>query len=114
VFLSGMLAADADGLIAKARVDPREPYFNSSIEQQMECLLDEAERICDAAGTSLENVVRIQQFHTDLNELYAAWRVWDRRLPGRPLPISAVQVPAPLVVPGCTVQLDLWVYAPLA
>ena len=78
----------------------------------MECLLDEAERICKTAGTSLANVVRIQQFHTNLSEFYPACRVWQRRLEGRPLPISAVQVPAPLIVPGCTVQLDLWVYAP--
>jgi hypothetical protein len=56
--------------------------------------------------------VRVQQFHTDLNELYPACRVWQRRLPGRPLPLSAVQVPEPLAIPGCSVQLDLWVYAP--
>lgn len=31
--------------------------------------------------------------------------------PARPLPFSAVEVPF-LPVPGCTVQLDLWVYAP--
>ena len=26
--------------------------------------------------------------------------------------INIVQVPAPLIVPGCTVQLDLWIFAP--
>jgi hypothetical protein len=26
--------------------------------------------------------------------------------------MSAFQVPAPLMVPGCTVQLDLWVHVP--
>jgi len=31
---------------------------------------------------------------------------------GLPLRISAVRVPAPLIVPSCSVQLDLWVYAP--
>jgi enamine deaminase RidA (YjgF/YER057c/UK114 family) len=77
----------------------------------MECLIDEAARVCEAAGTSLENLVRIQQFHTDLSDLYAACRVWQRRLPGRALPIAAAQVPV-LPVPGCTVQLDLWAYAP--
>jgi enamine deaminase RidA (YjgF/YER057c/UK114 family) len=112
LFFSGMLAADREGLVREARTDPRQPYFSSSIEAQMECLLDEAERICRAAGTSLENVVRIQQYHTDLSELYAACSVWQRRLRGKPLPLSAIEVPAPLIVPGCTVQLDLWVYAP--
>lgn len=113
LFFSGMVAGDADGLVREARVDPRQPYFTSSIEAQMEWLLDEAERICKAAGTSLGKIVRIEQFHTDLRELYAACGVWQRRLPGKALPLSALQVPGPLVVPGCTVQLDLWVYAPL-
>jgi enamine deaminase RidA (YjgF/YER057c/UK114 family) len=107
-----MLAADGGGLVREARIDPRQPYFSSSIEAQMECLLDEAQRVCEAAGTSLEHVVRIQQFHTDLDELYPACKVWQRRLPGIPLPLSAIEVPAPLLVPGCTVQLDLWIYAP--
>ncbi len=111
VFFSGLIAADAEGLVHAARVDPRQPYYGSSIEAQMECLIDEAARICEAAGTSLENLVRIQQFHTDLSELYPACRVWQRRLPGRPLPIAAAQVPGPFAVPGCTVQLDLWAYA---
>jgi hypothetical protein len=50
--------------------------------------------------------------HTDLREFYPACQVWHRRLPGVPLPLAAFQVPAPLLVPGCTVQLDLWVYVP--
>jgi enamine deaminase RidA (YjgF/YER057c/UK114 family) len=112
LFFSGMVAADAQGLVSEAQVDSRQPYFGSSIEAQMECLIDEADRVCRNAGTSLENLVRIQQFHTDLNDLHASCRAWQRRLPGRPLPISAIQVPGPLVVPGCTVQLDLWGYVP--
>jgi enamine deaminase RidA (YjgF/YER057c/UK114 family) len=107
-----MVAADADGLVQRARIDPRQPHFSSSIEAQMEFLLDAAEKTCNAAGTSLANVVRIQQFHTNLDDFYPACKVWQQRLPAQPLPLSAVQVPAPLLVPGCTVQLDLWVYAP--
>ena len=111
LFLSGLLAIDESGLIEAARVDARQPYFGSSIHSQMEALLANAEKICRAAGTSLANVVRVQQYHTDLNEFYAAYQVWERCLTERHLPFSAVKVPF-LPVPGCTVQLDLWVYAP--
>jgi len=38
--------------------------------------------------------------------------VLARRLDGQPVPFSAVEVPHPLPVPGCTVMLDIWVYAP--
>ena len=104
---SGLLAADQDGLIPRAKTGP-----TSSIAAQMDYLLDIAERTCAEFGTSLTNVVRIQQFHTDLREFFPACHVWKRRLGGRPLPVSAIQVPEPLLVPGCTVQLDLWVYIP--
>jgi len=110
LLFSGMVAADGEGLVKDARVDSRQPYFGSSMEAQMEYLLDLAQATCEKAGTSLSNVVRIQQFHTDLNDFYPACKVWQKRLPDRPLPLSAVQVPAPLIVPGCTVQLDLWIY----
>ena len=102
---SGLVAADARGPIGKKG-------GRAGIRAQMEHLLDLAADGCRKAGTSLENVVRIQQFHTDLREFEPACAVWLKRLDGRPLPISAVQVQSPLVVPGSTVQLDLWVYAP--
>ena len=112
LFISGLMAVDRDGLVSEGKIDPRQPYFGSSIQAQMEYILDKAQKICAAAGTSLENVVRVQQFHTDLREFYPSYQVWQRYLPGRPLPYSAVQVPEPMPVPGCTVLLDLWVYAP--
>ncbi len=112
LLFSGLLAADSRGLIKDAQVDPRQPYFRSSVEAQMEYMLDRAQEICEKAGTSLSNVVRIQQYHTDLNDFYPACSVWQKRLPNQPLPISAMRVPDPLLVPGCTVQLDLWVFVP--
>jgi enamine deaminase RidA (YjgF/YER057c/UK114 family) len=77
----------------------------------MDYMLTNARKICASAGTSLANVVRIQQFHTDLNEFYPAYQVWQQHLPGQHLPYSAVEVPF-IPVPGCSVLLDLWVYAP--
>jgi enamine deaminase RidA (YjgF/YER057c/UK114 family) len=111
LFLSGLLAIDENGLVDAARMDPKQPYFGSSIQSQMHAMLESAQKICRAAGTSLANVVRIQQYHTDLSEFHAAYQVWEQHLPGQHLPFSAVKVPF-LPVPGCSVQLDLWVYAP--
>jgi enamine deaminase RidA (YjgF/YER057c/UK114 family) len=111
LFISGLLAIDRNGLIDAARVDPAQPLFGSSVQAQMHYMLGNAQKLCAAAGTSLANVVRIQQFHTDLKDFYPAYQVWEQHLPGQYLPYSAVEVPF-LPVPGCTVQLDLWVYAP--
>ncbi len=112
LFLSALMAADADGLKPEAAVDPRQPWFRDGAEAQADIILDAAEALCAAAGTTLANIVRAQHFLTDLGAFYAVHRAWRQRLPGRPVPFSAVEVPAPLPVPGATVMMDLWVYAP--
>jgi len=112
LFLSGLMAVDAVGALAPAvRVDPRQPYFGDPVQLQMHYMLEQAERICRKAGTTLSNVVRAQQFHTDLADFNGAYQVWQQHLPGQHLPFSAIEVPA-LGVPGAVVMLDLWVFVP--
>jgi enamine deaminase RidA (YjgF/YER057c/UK114 family) len=111
LFISGLMAVDRDGLVASAVADPRQPCFASSPQAQADFIIDNIARLCAAAGTSLANVVRVQHFHTDIREFYPVYQVWERRLGGRPLPFSAVEVP-PLPVPGATLLIEAWVYAP--
>ena len=112
LFLSGLMAVDSSGaLAAELCTDPRQPHFGSAVQTQMDYMLAQAQRICRKAGTSLANVVRVQQFHTSLVDFNGAWQIWRQRLPGQHLPFSAIEVPA-LAVPGAVVMLDLWVYAP--
>ena len=101
LFLSNLMAVDGRGALAG----------HADVRSQMEHVLDAAERICAEAGTSLANVVRVQQFHTDLADFGGAREAWQRRMPDQPLPFSAIEVPA-LGVPGAVVMLDLWVYIP--
>ena len=110
LFLSALMAADGDGPLAVP--DARQPHFGEPAGDQADAILETAARICRAAGTSLDNVVRVQQFHTELADFYAVHQAWSRALPGRPIPFSAIEVPGPLPVPGCSVTMDLWVYAP--
>jgi len=101
LFLSNLMAVKPTGALA-TRTD---------VGPQMDLILDYAERICAKAGTSLANVVRAQQFHLDLDDFAETWHAWHRHLGGRPLPFSAIEVPA-LGVPGAVIMLDLWVYVP--
>jgi enamine deaminase RidA (YjgF/YER057c/UK114 family) len=112
LFMSGLMAFDGQGLAASATADPRQPQFSSPPEAQAEFIIDNIEKLCDAAGTSLANVVRVLQFHTDIREFYPVAKVWERRMGGRPLPFSAVEVPSPLPVPGATLMIEAWAYAP--
>jgi enamine deaminase RidA (YjgF/YER057c/UK114 family) len=112
LFMSGLMAVDRDGLLPQAAADPQQPYFSSAAEAQAEFIIGNIERLCKAAGTSLRNVVRVLQFHTDLAEFYPVYKVWERKLEGRPVPFSAIEVPSPLPVPGATVMIEAWAYAP--
>jgi enamine deaminase RidA (YjgF/YER057c/UK114 family) len=111
LFLSGLMAADRNGILPEAKADPRQPHFHAGAGTQARAILRNAQVICAAAGASLQNVVRVQQFHTDLREFYSVYAAWQEVLPGHALPFSAVEVPA-MTVPGCSVLMDLWVYAP--
>jgi enamine deaminase RidA (YjgF/YER057c/UK114 family) len=111
LFMPAMMAIDRNGLVPAAAVDPRQPYFSSSAEAQAECIADNIERLCAAAGTSLNNVVRLLMFFTDIAEFYPVYKVFERRAGGRPLPFAAIEVP-PLPVPGATVMIEAWAYAP--
>lgn len=112
LFLSGLMANDANGLVSAARIDPRQPYFGSSPEAQAAYIIEKAERICAAAGASLANIVRMQQFHTDLGDFYPAYAAWQRRLGDQPLPFSAIGIPGTPAIPGCSLLSDLWIYSP--
>ena len=111
VFIPAMMAADRDGLLARAAADPRQPHFGSSAEAQAEVIIDNIARLAEAAGSSLANVVRVLMFLTDIREFYAVYKTWERKTGGRPLPFSAVEVPGPLPVPGATVMMEAWVWA---
>ena len=112
LFIPASMAADKGGLVAAAATDPRQPHFSSSPEAQADVILDNMARLCNAAGTSLANTVRVLLFLTDMREFYPVYKAWERRLGGQPLPFSAVEVPGPLPVPGATVMMEAWVYCP--
>src|SRR5580692_3188348 len=112
LFMPALMAADGNGLLPSAAIDPRQPYFSSSPQAQAEAIIDNIARLCEAAGSSLSNVVRVLLFFTDIGDFHAVYKVWERRLGGGPLPFSAVEVPGPLPVPGATVMMEAWAYAP--
>jgi enamine deaminase RidA (YjgF/YER057c/UK114 family) len=112
VFIAALMAIDKNGLVPSAGEGPRQPCFACAPEAQAEFIIDNFARLCEAAGTALQNVVRILQFHTDIREFYPVYKVWERKLDGRPVPFSAVEVPSPLPIPGATLLMEAWFYAP--
>ncbi|WP_137176482.1 RidA family protein [Roseomonas sp. AR75] len=110
LLLSGMMAMRGGTLVPAARVDPRQPFFAMPVKAELAAILEDAEAICRATGTSIANVVRMQMFLSDLADLPACIETAHDALEGRPLPLSAIEVPW-LPAPGARVLLDLWVHA---
>ena len=93
------------------KADPAQPFYAIPAKAELREILAQAEAICETAGTSLKNTVRIQQFHANLTDLPATLEVWTEAFDGMPLPLSPVEVPW-LPVPDARLQVDLWVYIP--
>ena len=106
--LSALYAADENGALPGAPSGLR--YFGAPVQHQMRAVLDAADAIARAAGSSLANVVRAHHFVGDLNLIYPALQVWNERLAGAPIPFAVVRMPAPMPIPGCDVIMDAWVY----
>jgi enamine deaminase RidA (YjgF/YER057c/UK114 family) len=76
VFVAGLDACDGEGLAASARVQPTAPYFHDPARAQMRVILDKAGTILKAAGSDLEHVVRVIQFHSELAAAYGSFTEW--------------------------------------
>ena len=113
VFLAGQLASDwKSGVAPEARVDPNYPWYGSDIRKQTEYVLRNCEKVLEAGGSSLENVVKSQVFLTDLSNFYQFDKVWKRFFPAPP-PRTTLQTEGDgLLVPGTLVEIDLIGLAP--
>ena len=87
LFIPALMAADRIGSYPRRPWIARQPHFSSSAEAQAEVIIDNITRLCEAAGTSLANVVRVLLFLTDIGEFYPVYKVWERRLGGSPLAV---------------------------
>jgi enamine deaminase RidA (YjgF/YER057c/UK114 family) len=96
VFAAGQLASDfKTGVPREARVDPAFSFYGSSIKRQARYVLESRAKTFKAAGTSLDQVVKGQVFHTDLANFAEFDEVWKEFFPTPPL------------VPGTLVEIDL-------
>ena len=111
VFIAGQLASDfKTGVPPEARKKENFPFYGSDIELQTQYILDNIAKTFEAAGSSLDHVVKAQVFLTDLNDFHGFDKVWKRYF----------KVPPPRTTVGCTgllvkdtlVEIDLIGYVP--
>jgi len=105
VFLGGQMATDWNSAIApEARIDPNFPRYRSRGTAQMEYIVKNMQTILEVAGTSLDHVVKLWAFHTDLVDLADALEA-RRGAFAQPTAGTTVHTAA-LPIPGCAVMMD--------
>ncbi|WP_187144447.1 RidA family protein [Microvirga massiliensis] len=111
VFVAGLMAIDEAGVVPSAQIPHSAPYFYDASQAQMADILSKADIILNAAGSSLDKVVRALHFQAELICLPSVYREWRNAIGDVGLPFSAIQVDASAFVPGANLIVDLWAYA---
>jgi reactive intermediate/imine deaminase len=106
VFAAGQLASDfKSGVPAQARRHPSFPYYSSDIKLQTRFVLDNLKRTFEAAGSSLDRVVKAQVFLTDLKNFNGFDEVWKEYFKVPP-PRTTIGTTG-LLVKDVLVEIDL-------
>jgi enamine deaminase RidA (YjgF/YER057c/UK114 family) len=106
VFAAGQIASDfSTGVAREASVDPAFPFYGSSIKKQTRYILNNLKNTFEAAGSSLDQVVKSQVFLTDLADFFAFDEVWKEFFKIPP-PRSTIGTSG-LLVDGCRIEIDL-------
>jgi enamine deaminase RidA (YjgF/YER057c/UK114 family) len=114
LFFSTQMAFDSSGALAEETKRHSEfPWYGQPAKRQMHYVLDNVAAICEAAGTSLENLCRRQAFHDDFTWFAETMEdEWASHFPGDKPASTTLRIGGPMVVPGAHVLLDLIGYAP--
>jgi reactive intermediate/imine deaminase len=111
VFAAGQLASDfKTGVPASARRGENFPFYGSDIQLQTEFVLENLKKTFEAAGSSLDHVVKAQVFLTNLNDFAGFDQVWKRYFKVPP-PRTTVGTSG-LLVRETLVEIDLIGYVP--
>lgn len=113
LFLSGLLAGGFSSGLAPDVIIPTESrFFDSEIDRQVRFTLDRAKTICEAAGSSIENLCCSQIFLEDMADYYNFASAWVDILGEYQPVVTTIGVPDLAHCPGARVMIDLIAYAP--
>lgn len=114
LFLSTQLGRTDDGLSAEA-VAMRDglPHARRHVHDQVRRIHESVAAICEAAGTSIDQTVKVDAFLSDFVDLPAFFTAWsDPFTDGLPASGFFEVPPRSHEVPGCDISVDLVVARP--
>jgi enamine deaminase RidA (YjgF/YER057c/UK114 family) len=113
LFFSTQMAFDSSGKIAEGLLrNPNFPWYGSPSQAQMRYMMKNINAICEAAGTSVENICRRVCFHSDFSWFAESIEEWARYFPEDKPASTTIRLGGPFVVEGADTLLDLIAYVP--
>ncbi len=113
LFFSTQMAFDSNGKLAEGMSrHPEFPWYGSPAQAQMRYMMKNISAICEAAGTSVDQIVRRVCFHNDFQWFAESIAEWATYFPDDKPASTTLRLGGPLVVPGADTLLDLIAYAP--
>ena len=106
---SGLIAIGRDGHITGAEVSPGFPGLAHAGYSQAATVYEYAEALCQAAGTTMQQLLRAQYFVNDIAAFPGIAMAWSSHFGRQPHPFVCVQTPASLPAPGTSLIADLWI-----
>jgi len=111
VFASGQLPTDfRKGIPAEAAIDPNFPFYGSDIKRRTHYILGNLKRTFEAAGSSLDHIIKAQVFLEDLNDFNAFDEVWKQYF--KTPPARTTVGTTGLLVKDAMIEIDLIGYVP--
>ena len=111
VFAAGQLPTDFKvGIPAEARTDPNYPFYGSDIKKRTHYIMKNLRKTFEAAGSSLDHIVKAQIFLEDLNQFSAFDEVWKEYF--KTPPARTTVGTTGLLVKDAMIEIDLIGYVP--
>ena len=114
LFFSTLLPNDDKGTLpANVERHSNFPHYDQPPKMQMRYMMEKAAKICEAGGTTLDQICSRQAFHWNFDFFAQSIEEWANHFEGVDKPASTtIEVGGPLLVPGAMVVLDLIGYVP--
>ena len=112
LFFSTQLAADRRGVLPGLERDPEVPYSREPARLQARKLFKNLAAICQAAGTTLDNLCQVKEFYQDLRSFAGVRDEWRHQFASEVPASTSVEVGGPLITPGCELLLEVCAFVP--
>jgi enamine deaminase RidA (YjgF/YER057c/UK114 family) len=106
---SGLMAIGRDGGVVGSAVSPNFAGLAHAGYSQAAAIYSYAEALCQAAGMTMQRLLRAQYFVNDIAAFSGIAMAWSSRYGRQPHPFVCVQTPTAMPAPGASLVADFWI-----